>query len=250
MKNILKLENIEKIYGKKDNQYIAIKDISFEIKEGEFVGIMGPSGAGKSTLLNLVSGIDKPTNGSLLIDGEDITKFSDDKLSTFRRDKLGFIFQDFNLLDTLNIKDNIALPLAIANIDSKEINDRIDKISKILNINNLLNKYPYEISGGQKQRAASARAIVTNPKLILADEPTGALDSKSSKELLESMENLNKDNDSTIMMVTHDTFSASYCERILFVKDGSIFTEISRGELTRSEFFKEIIKIQSDLENN
>ena len=204
---------------------------------------MGASGSGKTTLLNLRSTIDKVTSGTILVNGEDITKIKGNKLNIFRRDKLGFIFQDFNLLDTLTGYENIALSLSIKNVKPKEIDERINDIATKLNIKKILNKYPYQMSGGEKQRIASARAIINNPKLILADEPTGALDSKSSKQLLESFEYLNKDLKSTILMVTHDSFSASYASRVIFIKDGKIFNEIEKGELSRKEFFDNIIEV-------
>ncbi|MCT4566101.1 MAG: ABC transporter ATP-binding protein [Maledivibacter sp.] len=242
MNNVLVAKNVKKIYGSRGNIYPAIDDISLEIKEGEFIGIMGPSGAGKTTLLNVVSTIDKPTSGIITIDGDNIVKMNEDKLSSFRRNKLGFIFQDFNLLDTLTIKENIVLPLALTKVNHKEIEKRLNEVAILLGISNILSKYPYEVSGGQKQRTAAARAIINRPKLILADEPTGALDSKSSSELLECLSDLNENNKVTIMMVTHDAFAASYCQRIIFIKDGVLFTELVRGG-SRREFFQKIIDI-------
>ena len=223
MKNILSVENIEKYYGNKDNITKAIDNINFKVDKGEFVGIMGPSGSGKTTLLNCISTIDNVTTGSIVINGKDITKLKAKELEKFRRDELGFIFQDFNLLDTLTAYENIALALTIQGKKPKEIDALIKKVAKSLGIDGILNKFPYQISGGQKQRVASARAIVTNPSLILADEPTGALDSKSARMLLDSFESLNKDLEATILMVTHDAFTASYAHRILFIKDGKIF---------------------------
>lgn len=245
MKNILKVENIEKYYGSKSALTKAIDNISFDIEEGEFVTIMGASGSGKTTLLNCISTIDRVTAGNIYVDGENITKIKGNNLNKFRREKLGFIFQDFNLLDTLTVYENIAIALTIQNIPVNEIQRRTNKISKELGIENILNKYPYQISGGQKQRCASARAIITNPKLILADEPTGALDSKSSKMLLEQFEYLNQKLKATILMVTHDTFSASYSSRIIFIKDGKIFNELCRGDNTRKQFFQRIIEVQT-----
>ena len=245
MKNILKVENIEKYYGSKSALTKAIDNISFDIEEGEFVTIMGASGSGKTTLLNCISTIDRVTAGNIYVDGENITKIKGNNLNKFRREKLGFIFQDFNLIDTLTVYENIAIALTIQNIPVNEIQRRINKISKELGIENILNKYPYQISGGQKQRCASARAIITNPKLILADEPTGALDSKSSKMLLEQFEYLNQKLKATILMVTHDTFSASYSSRIIFIKDGKIFNELCRGDNTRKQFFQRIIEVQT-----
>ena len=243
MTKILEVKNVEKYYGNKNVLTKAVNNISFSVEEGEFVAIMGASGSGKTTLLNLISTIDKVTSGTILVNGEDITKIKGNKLNIFRRDKLGFIFQDFNLLDTLTVYENIALSLSIKNVKPKEIDERINDIATKLNIKKILNKYPYQMSGGEKQRIASARAIINNPKLILADEPTGALDSKSSKQLLESFEYLNKDLKSTILMVTHDSFSASYASRVIFIKDGKIFNEIEKGELSRKEFFDNIIEV-------
>ena len=243
MKNILSVENIEKYYGNKDNITKAIDNINFKVDKGEFVGIMGPSGSGKTTLLNCISTIDNVTTGSIVINGKDITKLKSKELEKFRRDELGFIFQDFNLLDTLTAYENIALALTIQGKKPKEIDALIKKVAKSLGIDGILNKFPYQISGGQKQRVASARAIVTNPSLILADEPTGALDSKSARMLLDSFESLNKDLEATILMVTHDAFTASYAHRILFIKDGQIFNELVRGTDSRKEFFDRIIEV-------
>ncbi|MBI6039196.1 ABC transporter ATP-binding protein [Clostridium perfringens] len=243
MKNILSVENIEKYYGNKDNITKAIENINFKVDKGEFVGIMGPSGSGKTTLLNCISTIDNVTTGSIVINGKDITKLKAKELEKFRRDELGFIFQDFNLLDTLTAYENIALALTIQGKKPKEIDALIKKVAKSLGIDGILNKFPYQISGGQKQRVASARAIVTNPSLILADEPTGALDSKSARMLLDSFESLNKDLEATILMVTHDAFTASYAHRILFIKDGKIFNELVRGTDSRKEFFDRIIEV-------
>lgn len=243
MSNILEVKNIEKYYGNKDNVTKAIDGISFDVEKGEFVGIMGASGSGKSTLLNCISTIDNVTTGKILLKGKDITRLKGKSLEKFRRDELGFIFQDYNLLDTLTIYENIALALTIQNRKPKEIDTLVKDISKRLGIDELLNKYPYQVSGGQKQRVASARAIVTDPSIILADEPTGALDSKSARQLLESFESMNKDLQATILMVTHDPFTASYAERILFIKDGKIFNELIKGKMSRKEFFDRIIEV-------
>lgn len=243
MQNILSVEHIEKYYGNKGNVTKAVDDISFEVGKGEFIGIMGASGSGKTTLLNCISTIDSATSGHINIDGMDITQLNSKKLSKFRREQLGFIFQDFNLLDTLTAYENIALALTIVKTPVSEIDVRIRQVAKELEIETVLQKYPYQMSGGQKQRVASARAIVTNPALILADEPTGALDSKSSRMLLESFEKLNNNLSATILMVTHDAFTASYCHRILFIKDGKIFDELVRGEDTRKKFFNKIIEV-------
>lgn len=243
MKSILNVKNVEKYYGNKDNVTKALDSISFSIDKGEFIGIMGPSGSGKTTLLNCISTIDKVTTGSIEIDREDITRLKGKKLDRFRMNKLGFIFQDFNLLDTLTAYENISLALTIGGVRGKEVRPLIEKSAENLGINEVLDKYPYEMSGGQKQRVAAARAIVTNPSLILADEPTGALDSKSSKMLLNSIEKLNKELEATILMVTHDAFTASYAHRILFIKDGKIFNELVRGNDSRKEFFNKIIEV-------
>ena len=204
---------------------------------------MGASGSGKTTLLNAISTIDKVTSGHIYVGGLDITKLKGNQLNKFRREELGFIFQDFNLLDTLTAYENIALALSIQNIPVKEIQEKIEKVAKDLDIKEVLNKYPYQMSGGQKQRVASARAIITNPKLILADEPTGALDSKSAKMLLERFNYLNQELKATILMVTHDAFTASYSDRVIFIKDGKIFKEIHKGESSRKEFFDKIIDV-------
>ena len=250
METILKIEDIEKYYGNKANLTKAIDHISFEVKKGEFISIMGASGSGKTTLLNCISTIDRVTSGHIYLERNDITKLKGNELNKFRREELGFIFQDFNLLDTLTAYENIALALSIQNVKAKEIDKRIQEIAKKLNIVDVLKKYPYQMSGGQKQRVASARAIITNPKLILADEPTGALDSKSSKMLLESFENLNKELQATILMVTHDTFTSSYASRVIFIKDGKIFHELIRGKDTRKEFFDKIIDVVTLLGGN
>ena len=241
--NTLEIKNIEKYYGNKSSLTKAIDNISFDVQEKEFVAIMGASGSGKTTLLNCISTIDKVTSGHIFIDNKDITKLKGNALNKFRRESLGFIFQDFNLLDTLTAYENIALALSIQNINYKEIDERVNKVAQELDIVDVLNKYPYQMSGGQKQRVASARAIITNPKLILADEPTGALDSKSSKMLLDKFEILNKQLNATILMVTHDAFTASYASRVIFIKDGKIFNEIYKGESTRKEFFDKIIDV-------
>ena len=226
MENVLEVKNIEKYYGNKSNLTKAIDNISFNVKNGEFVGIMGASGSGKTTLLNCVSTIDRVTAGHIIINGEDITKLKGNKLNKFRREELGFIFQDFNLLDTLTIYENIALALTIQKVSASEINNRVHEIAKKLDISGIMNKYPYQVSGGQKQRCAAARAIIANPKIVLADEPTGALDSKSAKQLLMTFDYLHQKLNTTILMVTHDAFTASYADRIIFIKDGKIFNEL------------------------
>lgn len=247
MNKILKVKSIEKYYRNKGSLTKAVDKISFEVESGEYIGIMGASGSGKTTLLNCISTIDTITAGNIYIDSDDITKMNEDELSKFRREKLGFIFQDFNLLDTLNAHDNIALALSITGTKPNEIDSKINNIASKLGIKEILNKYPYEMSGGQKQRVACARAIITNPSLVLADEPTGALDSKSARMFLENLEVLNEELKATILMVTHDAFTASYCKRILFIKDGKIFNELVRGNDSRKEFFDKIIKVISIL---
>ena len=245
MERILEVQNIEKYYGNKSNLTKAIDNISFNVDKGEFVGIMGASGSGKTTLLNCISTIDRVTAGHIVVNQEDITKLKGNKLNKFRREELGFIFQDFNLLDTLTCYENIALALTIQRVNAREIDKRVNEIADKLEIKEILKKYPYQVSVGQKQRVASARAIITNPKLVLADEPTGALDSKSARQLLENFEFLNKKLQATILMVTHDAFTASYANRILFIKDGKIFNELIKGNDTRKQFFEKIIEVQT-----
>ena len=245
MERILEVQNIEKYYGNKSNLTKAIDNISFNVDKGEFVGIMGASGSGKTTLLNCISTIDRVTAGHIVVKDEDITKLKGNKLNKFRREELGFIFQDFNLLDTLTCYENIALALTIQRVNAREIDKRVNEIADKLEIKEILKKYPYQVSGGQKQRVASARAIITNPKLVLADEPTGALDSKSARQLLENFEFLNEKLQATILMVTHDAFTASYASRILFIKDGKIFNELIKGNDTRKQFFEKIIEVQT-----
>lgn len=242
--SILKLNNIKKYYGKNNNVITkAVDGISFEIESGEFVAIMGASGSGKTTLLNCISTIDNVTSGNIFIDDIDITELKEKETAKFRREKLGFVFQDFNLLDNLTIEENISLSLIINDSDVNKIDLLVEEIATKLGIKHILKKFPYEVSGGEKQRCACARALINNPTLILADEPTGALDSKSSKMLLETMNEMNDKLNATILMVTHDSFSASFCKRVLFLKDGKIFNEIIRGNKTRKEFFSEILDI-------
>ena len=244
MKEILQVKDIEKYYGNKGNVTKAINNISFNVEEGEFVGIMGPSGSGKTTLLNCISTVDNITTGNIKINGKEITKLKSKSIEKFRREELGFIFQDFNLLDTLTAFENIALALTIQEgKKAKNIRDRVLEVARKLDIEEVLRKFPYEMSGGQKQRVAAARAIITNPSLILADEPTGALDSKASRLLLDSFEKLNEEMNATILMVTHDAFTASYAHRILFIKDGRVFNELIRGNDSRKEFFNRIIEV-------
>ncbi|MDD4066936.1 MAG: ABC transporter ATP-binding protein [Clostridia bacterium] len=243
MKKILSLKNVEKYYGNKGNITKAVDNISFDVEKCEFISIMGASGSGKTTLLNCISTIDKVTSGHIFINDKDITQIRGNALNKFRREELGFIFQDFNLLDTLTGYENIALALTINKIGHKEIETRVNEVAKELDIIDVLNKYPYEMSGGQKQRVASARAIITKPSLVLADEPTGSLDSKSARVLLEKFDNLNEELKATIIMVTHDAFTASYADRVIFIKDGKIFNEIKKGKLSRKEFFNNIIDV-------
>ena len=243
METILRIDNVEKYYGNRSSLTKAIDNISFEVDKGEFVAIMGASGSGKTTLLNCISTIDRVTSGRIYVGGQDITELKGNKLNRFRREQLGFIFQDFNLLDTLTAFENIALALSIQGVHAKEIQKRVSQLACELGISDVLDKYPYQMSGGQKQRVASARAIITNPKLILADEPTGALDSKASRMLLESFNYLNQELEATILMVTHDAFTASYADRVIFIKDGKIFNEILKCGSTRKEFFDKIIDV-------
>ena len=247
MNEVLKLEHIQKYYGSKGNVTKAIQDISFSVQEGEFVGIMGASGSGKTTLLNCISTIDTVTSGHIFVEGQDITTLHGGRLSDFRGRKLGFIFQDFNLLDTLTAYENVSLALSIAGVKTAEIQKRVKQIAEALNISEVLSKYPYQMSGGQQQRIAAARAMVTNPAIVLADEPTGALDSNSSRMLLTMLTELNERLSATILMVTHDAFSASYCRRILFIKDGKIFHELNRGSDSRKNFFSKILEVVSVL---
>ena len=240
---VLKLENVKKYYGVNTNITKAVDGISFNVDEGEFVAIMGASGSGKTTLLNCISTIDNVTAGHIYVGGKDITEIKEDDMADFRKENLGFIFQDFNLLDTLSIEENISLSLIINNEDPNKVDNKVKDIATKLGISDVLKKFPYEVSGGQKQRCACARALINHPKLILADEPTGALDSKSSRMLLETMDDMNDKLKATILMVTHDSFSASFCKRVLFLKDGKIFNEIVRGNKSRKDFFDEIIDV-------
>lgn len=243
MKEVLKIENLKKYYGVNNNITKAVDGISFKVLESEFVAIMGASGSGKTTLLNCISTIDAVTSGHIYIDNKDITTVKEDDLADFRRENLGFIFQDFNLLDTLTIEENIALSLIINKEKINEVDNKVKNIASKLEISDILKKFPYEVSGGQKQRCACARALINKPKLILADEPTGALDSKSSRMLLETMDEMNEKLKATILMVTHDPLSASYCNKILFLKDGKIFNRIEKGEKERKQFYNEILDV-------
>ncbi|APH15424.1 ABC transporter family protein [Clostridium sporogenes] len=238
---ILRVSNLKKVYGKKII-FTSLNNISFNIDEGEFVGIMGPSGSGKTTLLNMISTVDKPTSGQITIKDKNPLTLKGEDLALFRRRELGFVFQDFNLLDTLTIGENIVLPLTLDGISIKEQDEKLTRVSKILGIENLLQKRTFEVSGGQAQRTAIARALIHDPSLLLADEPTGNLDSKASKIVMELFEKINKEEKVTTMMVTHDPLAASYCNRILFIKDGAIYNEIYKGD-SRQQFYQEIIDV-------
>lgn len=246
MKKILQANHLSKSYGYKNNKVQVLNNISFSVDQGEFIGIMGPSGAGKSTLLNTISTISLPTMGTVYVDGQDILKMRDNELSDFRRKKLGFIFQDFNLMDTLNVRDNVLLPLFVDRLAVNDMEERLVHVANILGITPILTSYPNAISIGQKQRVAAARALITKPKIIFADEPTGSLDSKSAAELLQYMTEMNLQDDATIMMVTHDPYTASYCNRILFIKDGVIFSEVVR-QGSRKDFFNRVIDMQATI---
>ena len=244
---ILSVRQIEKVYGNRDSVTRAINDISFDVAPGEFVGIMGPSGSGKTTLLNCVATIDTVTSGHILVDGRDITGLRSRALAKFRRDDLGFIFQDSNLLDTLTGFENISLALTIKGEPARAIPGKVNAMAARLGVDGVLQKYPYQMSGGQKQRVAAARATVTRPHLVLADEPTGALDSRAATVMLEIMEMMNEQMGATIMMVTHDAFAASYTNRVLFIKDGAVFNELRRGDESRDAFFSRIMEVVSFL---
>jgi len=246
-KIVLHAKNVRKSFGTRGNVQEVLKGIELRVAEGEFVGIMGPSGAGKTTLLNVLATIDRATDGVILIDGSDISRMKDAEISAFRRDKLGFIFQDYNLLDTLTSKENILLPISLGKVNKKDAEARFTEISTILDIKDIAHKYPHEISGGQKQRTSAARALINEPSMVFADEPTGALDSKSAASLLGTMEDVNKNRGVTIMMVTHDAVASSYCSRVVFLKDGYIYSEIYRGDKTRQAFFQDILNVQGVL---
>lgn len=240
---MLQVKNIEKYYGSKNHVTKALDRISFDVADGEFIAIMGASGSGKTTLLNCISTIDAVSAGDILLDGKSIAELPAEELAGFRRKKLGFVFQDFNLLDTLTIEENIGLALSINHSNPQSVKKKVDEVAQKLGISDVLNKFPYQVSGGQKQRAACGRAMAAGQSLLLADEPTGALDSKSSKNLLEIMTQMNKELGATILMVTHDAYSASYAGRVLFLKDGRIFNELLRGERTRAVFYHEILDV-------
>ncbi|KAB1435919.1 ABC transporter ATP-binding protein [Candidatus Galacturonibacter soehngenii] len=239
---LLEVKNIKKVYHTRlgAQQCVALTNVNFTIEEGEYVAIMGPSGSGKTTLLNILASLDKPTSGEILLQGKSMIKIKDTELASFRRHNLGFVFQDFNLLDTFSLKDNIFLPLVLSRTHHKEMEERLKGIASSLGIDDILEKYPYEVSGGQKQRCAVARAIITNPKILLADEPTGALDTKSSSNLLHIFNQINESGQ-TILMVTHSAQAASHAKRVLFIRDGELFSQIYRGEESRNEFFQRIV---------
>ncbi|MCI8801412.1 ABC transporter ATP-binding protein [Acetatifactor muris] len=244
---MLQVQNIEKYYGSKNNVTKALDRVNFDVEAGEFLAIMGASGSGKTTLLNCISTIDTVSAGKILLDGVSIADLGEEELAKFRRERLGFVFQDFNLLDTLTVEENIGLALSLNHMDPKTVQDRVRSAAGKLGIADILPKFPYQISGGQKQRTACARAMVAGQSLLLADEPTGALDSKASKNLLEIMTAMNRDMGATILMVTHDAYSASYAKRVLFLKDGRVFNELLRGERGRSVFYHEILDVLAAL---
>ena len=245
---LLQVQHVRKVYNTRlgGQQYTALSDISFSVSDREYVAIMGASGSGKTTLLNMIASLDKPTAGEIFLDGRNFKTIKDREFSAFRRDNLGFVFQDFNLLDTFTLKDNILLPLVLSGTKLEQMEARLRPIAEQLGLTALLQKFPYEVSGGEKQRAAVARAVITNPKLLLADEPTGALDSKSSTKLLSIFSELNHSGQ-TILMVTHSAMAASYASRVLFIKDGELFSQVYRGDSTRREFFDKIVSMLSVL---
>lgn len=245
--SLLVANNIQKIYGNKFNRQEVLKGIDVTVEKGEFVGIMGASGSGKTTLLNVLSSIDRVSKGTIQIDGKDFTKMKDKELAEFRKHHLGFIFQDYHLLDTLTVKENIMLPLTVKKVAKKEAQQLFKMVAEELGILDVQDKYPNEISGGQKQRTSAARAFIHNPSIIFADEPTGALDSKAASDLLNKLSDLNKKLESTIVVVTHDPLAASFCNRVIFIKDGQIFTQLNKGEESRQAFFQDIIKTQGVL---
>ena len=247
MLNILKGTKIYKSYGNKYNKQEVLKGIDIGVREGEFVSIMGASGSGKTTLLNVLSSIDKVSQGSITIEGKEMTEMKEKQLAQFRKNHLGFIFQDYNLLDTLTVKENILLPLSISKTPKKEADFKFERVATELGIYDIKDKYPNEISGGQKQRTSAARAFIHEPSIIFADEPTGALDSKSASDLLNKLSDLNQKRKATILMVTHDPVAASYCNRVIFIKDGQIYTQLNKGEESRQDFFKDIMKTQGVL---
>ncbi|MBO0432746.1 ABC transporter ATP-binding protein [Enterococcus sp. DIV0660C] len=249
MEKIVEIQDVTKVYGKNnEKKTTALAGISFSVEKGEFIGIMGASGSGKSTLLNILSTLDKPTDGRIRINQKDVTALKGNQLADFRAKEIGFIFQDFNLLENLTAQENIAVPLSLQGVRPKEIKQRVKQIAERLSISHILDSYPSAISGGQKQRVAAARALITQPTILLGDEPTGALDSKSARDLLDTMDELNQKDNVSILLVTHDPFSASYCQRILFIKDGGIHQEVKRGDQSRESFYRQILTILGNLE--
>lgn len=246
MSYVLEVRGLEKIYGSTKSNYThAVAGVSFDVASGEFVAIMGPSGSGKSTLVNCISTIDRPTSGEVRINGQSVSAMKSSQLADFRGHELGFIFQNPNLLDTLTCKENIALPLAINGVDAHSIDGEVTRLAQSLGVGKVLAKFPYEISGGQAQRVAACRALITKPSLVVADEPTGALDSKNSKILLESFTKMNREEGATILMVTHDVYAASWCKRVMFLRDGKLYSELHRGDKDRRQFFEEIMDVLS-----
>ncbi len=245
-KKVVEIKNLTKNYSAGGFLTSVLKGINLEIKKNDFIAVMGPSGSGKTTLLNILSTIDKPTQGSVFLDGRDITRLSNKELSKLRRDKIGFVFQDYNLLDTMTLQDNVALPLSLNGVSSRECIEKTVELGKMFGLQEHLTKYPHQLSGGQKQRAAACRALITNPEIIFADEPTGALDSRSSKDLLDCLKSVNDSKRATILMVTHDAYSASYAKDVYILKDGQIWCRISRGE-SRKEFYDRIIDMQASM---
>ncbi|MGO2638225.1 MAG: ABC transporter ATP-binding protein [Enterococcus viikkiensis] len=246
MQKIIDVQHLSKSYGTRNNKVTVLNDLNFSVEKGEFVGIMGPSGAGKTTLMNILSTILLPTMGSVKIDDADITQMRENRLTDFRRKNLGFIFQEFNLIDSLSVRDNIILPLAVSKLSYEEIAKRVDHLAKILNIDGILERFPEELSTGQQQRTAAARALITRPMILFADEPTGSLDSKAATEFLNYLDEVNLHEETTILMVTHDPYTASYCNRVLFIKDGRFFSEIVRRS-TRKDFFEKVIDMQATI---
>lgn len=246
---ILEVKNLKKYYGKKEYTTKALDGISFGVIDGEFIGIMGSSGSGKTTLLNCIATTTSPTDGNILLNGENIEKFKGDKLADYRGNKIGYLFQNFELLENLTAKENILLPLAIHNKLQNDNNSYLDKLAKYMEISEVLNKFPNEMSGGQKQRVAAARALITNPKIVLADEPTGALDFKNAKALMQKLSDLNEEQKTTILMVTHDANAASFCSRILFIQDGQLFHELRRKkpDESREDFYERILLVMAQL---
>ncbi|MEH7356942.1 ABC transporter ATP-binding protein [Neobacillus drentensis] len=247
MESILEAKGVNKVFGSKRNSFTALSDLDINIAKGEFVGVMGPSGAGKSSLLNVLSSIEPATSGTIRIEGTELTRMKENQLREFRRDKMGFIFQDYNLLDTLTVAENIILPLTFTKTPKHEIQRKVTELAEMFGIQAILEKYPYEISGGQQQRTAVCRAIIGKPSILFADEPTGALDSKSAHYLLQTLSKLNDEMKATILMVTHDPYAASFCSRVLFIKDGSLYTEIRKGDQSRKQMFQQILNILSTI---